>query len=355
VLWALTGPLGEWTIWHFVARNWAMFSIIATIFATVAICCLVLGRYIRILLNILKDTPPPLYMGPLDFERIDGQTVMFRSFDGISLRGMFLFADRTIPRKGMIVFCHEFGSDMYSCARYCRPLLENGYDLFTFDFRGHGESSCDEGYTPRQWLSDHDVNDAIGAIAFVEDYLESQNLPVELGLFGISRGAGAAIISSLRNPAVKAILTDGLFSSDATLEDLMRRWAGIFAKVRFVYENHPPAFWRFLCWLLFRFANRKFGCRYLSVRKVIKKALPRPIFMIHGMRDSYIPEEQAQLLFSLAHEPKTFWSVEGAKHNQAVIVSPEEYAEKTVGFFDHYLAGIIATTEKNNHSLAQGA
>jgi fermentation-respiration switch protein FrsA (DUF1100 family) len=199
------------------------------------------------------------------------------------------------------------------------------------------------------------VNDVMGAIAFVEDYLESQNLPVELGLFGISRGAGAAILSSLRNPAIKAILTDGLFSSDATLEDLMKRWAGIFAKVRFVYENHPPAFWRFLCWLLFRFANRKFKCRYLSVRKVIAKALPRPIFMIHGLRDSYIPQEQAELLFNLAHGPKTLWNVEGAKHNQAVIVSPQEYTEKTIGFFDHYLAGILASTEETRQTLAQGA
>jgi len=77
--------------------------------------------------------------------------------------------------------------------------------------------------------------------------------------------------------------------------------------------------------------------------------------MIHGQKDSYIPEEQAQLLFSLAHEPKTLWVVEGAKHNQAVIVAPHEYAEKTVGFFDRYLAGIIATTEHHHQNLAQGA
>jgi len=61
-------------------------------------------------------------------------------------------------------------------------------------------------------------DDALGAIAFVEDHLESQGLPVELGIFGISRGAGAAIIAARRNPAIKAILTDGLFSSDMALE-----------------------------------------------------------------------------------------------------------------------------------------
>ncbi len=345
----------QWTIWQFFIRNWAMMTIIATVFASITICALVLGRYIRIMLNILKDTPPPLAMGPLDFERIEGQIVRFRSFDGTSLRGMFLFADRKIPRKGMILFCHEFASDMYSAARYCRPLLKTGYDIFSFDFRGHGESSCEEDYQPRQWISDRDIDDALGALAFVEDYLESQSLPVELGIFGISRGAAAAIIASLRNPAVKAIVTDGLFSTDITLEGLMKRWAYIFAKVKFVYENHPPAFWQFLRWLLFIFVHRKFRCYYPSVRKALPHMLCRPVFMIHGERDSYIPDEQAQYLYSLMAGPKSLWIVPGAKHNQGVIVAPEEYAEKTIGFFDHYLAGIIATTKKKLNNLAKGA
>jgi pimeloyl-ACP methyl ester carboxylesterase len=345
----------QMTIWQFLSHNWAMASIVVTFIATIAICSLVLGRYIRIMLNILKDTPPPLAMGPLDFERIEGQVVRFPSFDGVNLRGMFLFADRTKPRKGLILFCHEFASDMYSCARYCRPLLESGYDLFTFDFRGHGESSSDDDYHPRQWVSDRDINDAMGAIAFVEDYLESQNLPVEIGLFGISRGAGAAILSSMRNPAIKAVVTDGLFSTDRTMEDLMRRWASIFAKVRFVYENHPPVFWRFLRWLLFIFVHRKFKCRYPSVRKGLKRMTARPLFMIHGGRDSYIPVDQAEFLLSCAPEPKSLWVIAGAKHNQGVIVSPHEYAEKTVGFFDHYLAGIIAKVDNGKMKKIQGA
>ena len=343
------------SVWEFVVRNWAMTTITATVLATVAICALVLARYVRIMLNIMKDTPPPLAWGPLDFERIEGHVVRFRSFDGTSLRGMFLFADRGLPRKGLVLFCHEFTSDMYSCARYCRPLLEAGYDLFSFDFRGHGESSCPEEYQPRQWVSDHEVDDALGAIAFVEDHLESQGLPVELGIFGISRGAGAAIIAARRNPAIKAVLTDGLFSSDMALEALMKRWAYIFAKVKFVYENHPPAFWRFLRWLLFIFAHRKFRCYYPSIRKALPRMHPRPIFMIHGERDSYIPIDQAEFLHQIAPEPKSLWIVPGAKHNQGCIVAAQEYAEKTVGFFDHYLAGIIASTEDRFGQRAQGA
>jgi len=342
------------TIWEFIARNWAMMSIIATLTAMVAIPTVVLGRYIRIMLNILKDTPPLVVMGASDFDRLEGQIVRFRAFDGTSLRGMFLTGDRAAGWKGMILFCHEFTSDMYSCARYCRPLLEAGFDVFSFDFRGHGESSDQEDYRPRQWASDREVDDVLGAVAFLEDYLESQGRPVELGVFGISRGAAAALVACARNPAVKAIVTDGLFSTDLTLETYMRKWARIFAKVRFVYENHPDAFWRFLRWVLFIFVHRQFRCRYPSVRKTLTKMLPRAMFMIHGERDSYIPQDQARFLFQLAPEPKSLWIVPTAKHNQSVAVAPAEYATKTIEFFERHLTGMKVTTVADD-GLAQGA
>jgi pimeloyl-ACP methyl ester carboxylesterase len=314
-------------------------SILLTVTILLVTPWLILRKYVRIMLNIIRDTPPPMSMGPSDFERMDGNRVFFRAFDHLNLCGMFLFGDHGGRPKGMVIFAHEFASDMYSCARYCRPLLAGGYDVFSFDFRGHGESSSEPGYLPRQWPSDREVNDMLGAIAFVEDWLESQGRPVEIGLFGISRGAGAAILASQNNPAIKSIITDGAFSSDTTLEYLMKRWAYIFAKVRFVYENHPPQFWRFLRWLLYRACRRRLNCTFPSVRKALQRMQDaRPILFIHGERDSYIPVEQSQLLYDLAPEPKSLWIAPSAKHNQSVVVCPDYYAFRTVSFFDEYLA-----------------
>jgi len=300
---------------------------------------LILCKYVRLMLNIIRDTPPPLAMGPRDFERIDGERVTFRAFDNLNLCGMLLRGNHGGSPKGMIIFSHEFSSDMYSCARYCRPLLARGYDVFSFDYRGHGESSHEPGYQPRQWPSDREVNDMLGAIAYVSEWLEREGRGPEIGLFGISRGAGAAILASVDDPRIKAIVTDGVFSSDTVLEYLMKRWAYIFAKVRFLYENHPPQFWRFLRWMLFRACRRKLNCSFPSVRKALKAMQPaRPLLFIHGERDSYIPVEQSQLLYEAAGGPKSLWVVPGAKHNQSVIVRPEHYAMRTVAFFDEYLA-----------------
>jgi pimeloyl-ACP methyl ester carboxylesterase len=333
------GPVASvW--WQYITHNWALASMFSTVSFLLVTCWLILRKYVKIMFNIIRDTPPPLAMGPRDFERIEGERVVFRAFDNLNLCGMFLFGAHGGPGKGMVIFAHEFSSDMYSCARYCRPLLAAGYDVFSFDFRCHGESSCEPGYQARQWPTEREVNDILGAIAYVEDWLEGHGRPVEIGIFGISRGAGAAILAAQNNPAVKALIVDGAFSSDTTLEYLMKRWAYIFAKVRFMYENHPPQFWRFLRWLLLCECRKKLHCTFPSVCKALRRMdKSKAILFIHGDRDSYIPVEQSQVLYSLAPvEHKSLWVVPGAKHNQSVVIRPGYYGARTVAFFNEHLA-----------------
>ncbi len=299
---------------------------------------LVLRRYIRIMINVLDDQASNPDNGN-DSSRLEGETVSFRAADGHRLEGAIL-SDRSLGEEpaGMVVFAHELGSDRTSCLRYCRGLLEAGYDVFTFDFRNHGASPSEVGYRPRQWPSDRERADMLGAIAFVGSYLELEGRPGDIGVFGVSRGGGAAILASVGIDAVKAIVTDGAFSSDTALEYLMRRFATTFARIRVVAENHPPLFWRFLRWLLFREFTRRFKLRFPSVRKAMVRIGPKPILLIHGEKDSYVPVAQSQALYDLARGPRHLWIVPGAKHNQSVLLQSAEYGRRIAHFFDQYLA-----------------
>jgi pimeloyl-ACP methyl ester carboxylesterase len=299
---------------------------------------MVLRKYVRIMIHIMDDRAPLPENGISDFGRLNGEEIQFRAVDGHGLCGVVLHGDHGGHPKGMIVFAHEFGNDRSSCLRYSTPLLAAGYDIFAFDFRGHGASPPEQGYRPRQWPSDRERADMLGAIAFIGSWLEQRGRSRDVGLFGISRGGGAAILASLGIESVKAIATDGVFSSDSTMEFLMRRFATIFAKIRIVAENHPPTFWRFLRWLLFRECRRKFGCQFPSVRKAIVKLHRKPMFFIHGERDSYIPIAQSQALYNIAQGPKDLWIVPGAAHNRSIFVQPEEYASRILRFYDKYLS-----------------
>jgi pimeloyl-ACP methyl ester carboxylesterase len=326
-------------MWDVLYHNWALISILGTLVVLVLVPWLILRKYVGIARNIVDDTPPPLSRSPDDYERIEGEPTDFRSFDGHALSGVLVRGTPDQGPKGLIVFAHEYGSEAASHARYCRPLLEAGYDVMTFDFRGHGASSGEQGYKPRQWATDREEWDMLGAIAWAEDFLERHGRPPELGLFGISRGGCAAILAAVDVPSVRAIVTDGAFSTDTTIQYLMKRWATIFAKVRVVAESHPPTFWRFLRWMLIRNCQRHFGCRFPSVRKALQRLGPTPILLIHGDKDGFIPVSQSQMLYDLAAGPKYLWIVPTAKHNQSVVVQPAQYAERTVRFFDEHLAG----------------
>ena len=181
--------LATWSLLEALQRNWALVVILSTVITLLVVPALIFAKYIRISLNIMRTTKPPLSRNPLDFARLVGEPVAFTAYDGLQLSGVLIRANPETPRRGMIVFAHEFCSDMYSCARYCRRLHEVGYDVFAFDFRGHGASENDEEYSPRQWVSDREIADMRGALAWVSEWLEQNGFSREIGLLGISRGA----------------------------------------------------------------------------------------------------------------------------------------------------------------------
>jgi pimeloyl-ACP methyl ester carboxylesterase len=329
-----------WSLLDSLAHNWALLAIASTITTLIVVPVLILLKYVRISLNIMRTTTPPMAHGPQDFAPLRGEPVRFPAYDGLPLAGVIVRAAGGRPRRGLIVFAHEFCSDMSSCARYCRPLQQAGYDILAFDFRGHGQSPAQPGYTPRQWVTDREMDDMRGAAAFAEEWLRQQGYPTEFGVVGISRGACAALLVAQEDARIAALMSDGAFSTDSTIEYFMRRWAYIFAKVRVVYENHPPVFWRFLRWAMFYFARREFKCRFPSVRKAIRRMTPRPMLFVHGERDSYLPVEQSRRLYVLAGQPKYLWVAPAARHNEAVVRHPDFYAWLSVEFFDQHLAGV---------------
>ncbi len=70
----------------------------------------------------------------------------------------------------------------------------------------------------------------------------------------------------------------------------------------------------------------------------MRRIAPRPLLVIHGSADNYIKPEMGEALYRKAGQPKEFWLVDGAKHNQAMAVAGEEYKRRVLSFFDAHLA-----------------
>jgi hypothetical protein len=58
-----------------------------------------------------------------------------------------------------------------------------------------------------------------------------------------------------------------------------------------------------------------------------------PLLVIHGDRDEVLPFEMGQRLFEAAREPKQFWRVEGARHNDLIQRAGTRYRERLRQFY----------------------
>ena len=83
------------------------------------------------------------------------------------------------------------------------------------------------------------------------------------------------------------------------------------------------------------------GGRMRRVRPVdcVGRISPRPILLVCGGKDSYVPHEQPRALFEAAGEPKEMWTAPGSDHAVARLDHPEEYMRRVLTFFDRYLRG----------------
>lgn len=293
----------------------------------------VLWKYLPTIARIFEEKPLFLSKKALPVT-VDTEETRFTTRDGLSLAGSYLRTPAPF-RRGVVLFCPEFGASRLTCMNYAKPLLDAGFDLFTFDFRNQGDSDHMPGYVPQQWVTNHEVTDVEAAIAHLQERFDAPTAGI--GLIGISRGAGAGILAGAKNPWVRCFVTDGMFGTLNTVVYYMKKWIQIYSDIGWVRGLLPETFYRVLARISLWYVGRRRHCRFPSMKSWLPRLSPRPLLMIHGGNDSYIKLEIGEGLFRLAREPKEFWLVEGAKHNQAVLVEPRAYGERLTRFFQSNL------------------
>lgn len=165
-----------------------------------------------------------------------------------------------------------------------RPILERirraGFAIFAYDYRGYGTSQG----TPTEQNTYRDIDAAY-------EYLTTQlkKSPSEIIVYGRSVGGGPSIYLASRQP-VAGLILESTFTS-------------VFRVVT-----------RIPLYPFDRFPNRD------RIGKV-----HCPVLFIHGTRDRVIPFWHSQELFRHANEPRQLLAVEGADHNDVMLVAGEQY------------------------------
>lgn len=260
----------------------------------------------------------------------DGNPVIrFPTGDGLTLAGRFFRTPQTEPR-GVILFGPEYLANHASALYYAPGLLEAGFDVFAFDFRGQGDSDSQTGYSPLYWVTEFEVTDFLAAVEFVAKHPRYRDLP--LGAFGVSRGGGAALLAAARESRIQSVAADSAFSTSALMHYYTRRWGHLFASRRLVdllphwQESLILAAARKVC-------EWKRRCRFANFNRLLPLLADRPVLLIAGERDHYAPVEIAREMADRIGGNADVSQVPDAKHNGARNIDAVEYDSLLVKFF----------------------
>ncbi len=149
-----------------------------------------------------------------------------------------------------------------------------------------------------------------------------------IGLFGVSMGgATVMMVSGEKLPKqVKAIVEDCGYSS--VYDELSTQLTDQFGLPKEPILSTAALF-------ASPFIGYNFTKEGSSVAQLRKNK--RPIFLIHGDSDDFVPTSMLQKNYDAVRSTKEKWVVKNTRHANAYYTHPKEYARKVGKFFGKYL------------------
>ena len=248
--------------------------------------------------------------------------------DGLVLRGSHF--RREGGSRGLVIFCPELDGSHRSAQTYCRGLLDAGFEVLAFDFRNQGESDALAGFEATHWLTEYEVSDVLAVIRYATNSLEHADHSI--GLFGISRGAAAALVAAARTPGIRLVASEGAYSTTSLMVRFTLRLSSMYIPD---WSMRPIPLWhlrntlRMVQWI----GGLRRRCRYTNLERWLPRLCNRGVLVIAGEADAYVLPEMSRQLCGRMGPACTLWEVPGAKHNMARQTNPDEYDRRLAEFF----------------------
>jgi fermentation-respiration switch protein FrsA (DUF1100 family) len=240
---------------------------------------------IRVVENRLIFFPPryPDGFASLPNHAIPVEDVWLTTEDGVRINA-FYHSNSSSPK--VLLWFHGNAENIGYDLPQMKVLAQIGVNILAVDYRGYGKSQG----KPNEAGVYHDADAAY-------DYLVKQRQvrAQDIFIYGVSLGGAVAINLAARRPCGGLIVQSSFTNTRA----MARRMFGIP-----LIEYLPKS-------------------RFDSLQEIRK--VRAPILIAHGTEDEVVPLGMGRRLFAAAPEPKRFFSVAGAGHNNMIDVGQESY------------------------------
>ena len=260
--------------------------IIYPVFITVLI--MIIPRFIEKGLiffpNKSNDSTTPDVFG------IEYDDVTFQTEDGLNLNGWFIPGKKTTPDDDLhtLLWFHGNAGNINRRLDNLKMLHDRvPVNVFIIDYRQYGKS---EGRISEKGT----YLDAKAALAYLHSRKDINN--EKIIFFGRSLGSAVAVDLAVKEQCCALILETP------------------FTSIKEMGKELYP----FLLIILDLLKTKYDSLSKISEIKV-------PTLIMHGDKDELVPIEQGRKLYEQANEPKEFYTIPGAMHNDTHIVGGEEY------------------------------
>ncbi len=260
--------------------------------------------------------------------------------DGIRLEGLLQIPEGASPDGGraVIILCSGFqGLKELIPAKLWGPLTEVGFASFAFDYRGFGTSEGERGRVQ----PGEQVEDIQNAVTFLQQQPEVGRECI--GLIGWGFGGGVVVQAAAEDTRIRAVAclngvgdagravrdsrtyADWLAIQDRIAGDRVRRvltgqsqkvspWEVVpldpVTRVR-VDEDMYGRFDAFGVEVTLQSAEAYYAFR---PELVVDQISPRPLLIVHGVRNALHPIDEARSLYACAREPKDLIEIPEGHH-----------------------------------------
>ncbi|MDC3122437.1 prolyl oligopeptidase family serine peptidase [Acidimicrobiaceae bacterium] len=250
----------------------------------------------------------------------DYETVLINTNDDVVLSGWWMETDKNAPT---IIGLHGVTSGKHSpdVLLVGGMLVSEGFNYLTFDFRDHGESTCEDGVHSAGQKEIYDVKAAIDWLTNEKD-IPSENI----GLHGSSFGAMVALMTQYISDDINALsIVDTPFDF-ATL-----------VREELVYQEFPG----FLFEPVNHYALLFEGVDITEISPEDGVSAGRnPMIIFNGVKSDRVLSHHTDDLISAGNKYSVSMDIhryEELSHTEVMYAYPDEFQNKAVDFFKENL------------------
>ena len=250
----------------------------------------------------------------------DYETVLINTNDDVVLSGWWMETDKNAPT---IIGLHGVTSGKHSpdVLLVGGMLVSEGFNYLTFDFRDHGESTCEDGVHSAGQKEIYDVKAAIDWLINEKD-IPSENI----GLHGSSFGAMVALMTQYISDDINALsIVDTPFDF-ATL-----------VREELVYQEFPG----FLFEPVNHYALLFEGVDITEISPEDGVSAGRnPMIIFNGVKSDRVLSHHTDDLISAGNKYSVSMDIhryEELSHTEVMYAYPDEFQNKAVDFFKENL------------------